>query len=161
MDAQARQEQLGLVVDRQIALTRELLELLQSEKAALLGTDPEALQSLAVTKEMRLREIASLEQERQSLLGRGGPATGARAALERSLNNHGMGGALQQRWQQLCEMLALCRDANATNGAIIHLRQRHVRQALNVIRGGRADELTYGPAGSPVGLPPSRGLARV
>lgn len=163
MDERVLQERLSEVVDRQIALSGRLLDILQTEKAALIGTDPEALQQIAARKEATLREMAGLEQERQALLGvPQDTVSGLHATLPREQQGAPrMTGPLSQRWRQLGEMLAICRDANATNGAIVNLRQRHIRQALNVIRGGRADDLTYGPAGSPVGLPASRGLARV
>jgi flagellar biosynthesis/type III secretory pathway chaperone len=163
MDERALEEQLAQVIDRQMAVTRSLLDILQTEKAALIGTDPDVLQQIAARKETTLRELAAYEQQRQSLLGTANVATSGTdlRALQRDMAAINPGGPLSQRWQELCELLGLCRDANATNGAIVNLRQRHIRQALNVIRGGRADDLTYGPAGSPTGVPASRGLARV
>ena len=52
-----------------------------------------------------------------------------------------------------------CREANEVNGAIVGLKQRQIRQLLNVLRTGREDDLTYGRGGR-TQSGTARGLAR-
>jgi flagellar biosynthesis/type III secretory pathway chaperone len=131
-DARRRLEDL---LDREIEAAHALAATLASEKAALTGDSPEAVEQKAAEKIRVLAAIEGLEEERRMLcanpLGSGIAATVA------------------ERWRALMAVMAGCRTANEVNGHIIHVRQHQIRQLIDIVRGGPA--ITYDPQGKVFG----------
>ncbi|MHB8474819.1 MAG: flagellar export chaperone FlgN [Steroidobacteraceae bacterium] len=50
----------------------------------------------------------------------------------------GIAALAAERWGALMKLMAGCRIANEINGHIIHVRQRQVRQLIDIVRGGAA-----------------------
>lgn len=141
------------VLDRELAAGTLLLDALDGERACLVGGEPDALESAVATKERLLAELHRLEAERHAALAAlGFPAD--RAGVTACLQAHedpnyrddaSRAGPAAARWRRLLAVTAQLRDANERNGTIVGLRSRRVREALNVLRTGRPDSLTYGP----------------
>jgi flagellar biosynthesis/type III secretory pathway chaperone len=127
-DARRRLEDL---LDREIELARALSATLDSERTALTGTSPAAVEQIAAEKIRVLATIEKLEQERRSLCP--SPAAMKVAA------------SVVERWSALMQLMAGCRIANEVNGHIIHVRQHQIRQLLDIVRGGPS--ITYDPQG--------------
>jgi flagellar biosynthesis/type III secretory pathway chaperone len=127
-DARSRLED---VLDREIELAHALADTLASERTALTGTSPEAVEKTAAEKVRVLATIEKLEEERRSLCN-------SPAALK-------SGTSVVERWHALLELMAGCRTANEVNGHIIHTRQHQIRQLLEIVRGGPS--ITYDPQG--------------
>jgi flagellar biosynthesis/type III secretory pathway chaperone len=127
-DARRRLED---VLDREIEVARDLAVTLAAEQTALTGDSPQAVEQKTAEKLRLLETIETLETERRELCA--------------SPNGAGLAAAVADRWRALMELVAGCRTANEVNGHIIHVRQHHVRQLIDVIRGGPA--ITYNPQG--------------
>ena len=163
MDAQSL-KQLIAVLDQQTLAAQALTELLARERSLLTGTDAAAVEAAAAEKATLLNRIEALETDRRRVLAIAGRGAGA-AEMERLCR--GLPGAppaavlgqVSDRWHRLVELMEQCREANEVNGAIVGLKQRQIRQLLNILRTGREDELTYGPGGL-ARSSAARGLAR-
>jgi flagella synthesis protein FlgN len=127
-DARRRLEDL---LDREIELARVLASTLEAEKNALTGESPEAVEKNAAEKIRVLESIEKLEQERRVLC--------------ESPMSPGIAATVAERWRQLMELMAGCRNANEVNGHIIHVRQHQIRQLIDIVRGGPS--ITYDPQG--------------
>ncbi len=127
-DARRRLEDL---LDREIELARALSATLDSERTALTGTSPAAVEQIAAEKIRVLATIEKLEEERRSLCP--SPAAMKVAA------------SVVERWGALMQLMAGCRIANEVNGQIIHVRRHQIRQLLDIVRGGPS--ITYDPQG--------------
>ena len=164
MDAQSL-KQLIAVLDQQMLAAQALTEMLSRERALLTGVDAAAVEAAAAEKATLLNRIESLETDRRRVLaiaGRGASGT----EMDRICRASAAGAppsTLQQqvgeRWHQLIGVMERCREANEVNGAIVGLKQRQIRQLLNVLRTGREDDLTYGRGGR-TQSGTARGLAR-
>ncbi len=128
-DAHRRLEE---ILDREIEVAQSLALTLATEKAALTGDSPTAVEAQAAEKLRLFGLLESMDKERRALWQ--APPEGA-----------GLATGLAMRWRGLMDLMAGCRAANEVNGHIIHVRQHQIRQLLDVVRG--ATPLTYGPQG--------------
>jgi flagellar biosynthesis/type III secretory pathway chaperone len=161
---------LNSLLDRQIAVGNSLLSALESEKGTLTGFDLAALADSTAEKERLAADFDRLDADRRRLLARlgYGPARSDMVALIRAAEDPAyredarQAGPLAGRWRRLVAIAERCRDANERNGLIVSMQSRRVTKTLNVLRTGRADELTYGPAGGAPSLAvAARALGRV
>lgn len=127
-DARRRLEDL---LDREIELARVLAATLATEKTALTGDSPEAVEKNASEKVRVLESLEKLEEERRALCA--APAS------------PGIAATVVERWGRLMELMASCRSANEVNGHIIHVRRHQIRQLIDIVRGGPS--ITYDPHG--------------
>ena len=154
------------VLDREIAAGTRLLAALEHERTVLAGGDAGALEDAVAAKERLLAEFDALEAERRrtlATLGHGPDRAGMTDCLRAFedpayTDDAARVGPVAARWRRLLALAAQLRDSNERNGTIVSLRSRRVRAALNVLRTGRPDELTYGPAGP--GAPARRAIGR-
>lgn len=122
-----------------------LLDVLQQERVALAGQASSDVQTLFDRKAEladRLDRLESIRRERWP----GDPDALLRAAAP----------AMAERWREYVTTLADCREINAISGRLVQARQRHVRDALALLR-GTADgaDATYDASGArPDGLDP-------
>jgi flagellar biosynthesis/type III secretory pathway chaperone len=119
------------LLDREIALARELAATLAAEQLALTGQSAAAVEQNAAEKIRVLESIEKLEEERRALCA--------------SPLSAGIAATVVERWRALMELMAGCRTANELNGHIIHVRQHQIRQLIDIVRGGPS--ITYGPQG--------------
>jgi flagellar biosynthesis/type III secretory pathway chaperone len=147
---------LNPLLDRQLAAGNALLSALETERAALAGFDVAALEQSTADKDRLVAEFDRLDGDRQRLCARlgFGPARADMVALIRAAEDPAYredsrrAGPLAGRWRRLVAIAERCRDANERNGLIVSMHSRRVVKALNVLRTGRADDLTYAPAGA-------------
>jgi len=119
------------LLDREIALARDLAATLAAEQLALTGQSAAAVEQNAAEKIRVLESIEKLEEERRALCA--------------SPLSAGIAATVVERWRALMELMAGCRIANEVNGHIIHVRQHQIRQLIDIVRGGPS--ITYGPQG--------------
>jgi flagellar biosynthesis protein FlgN len=160
---------LNTLLDREILIGNALLHALESEKGTLTGFDLAALERTTAEKERLVEEFDRLDADRRRLVARlgFGPSRADMVALIRAAEDPAyredsrQAGPLATRWRRLVSIAERCRDANDRNGLIVSMHSRRVTQTLNILRTGRADELTYGPGrGGATGYA-SRALGRV
>lgn len=154
------------LLDREIAAGARLLAALDHERAVLAGADAGALEDAVAQKERLLAEFDTVEADRRralAALGHGPDRAGMADCLRRledpGYTDDGRRAApVAARWHRLLALAAQLRESNERNGLVVSLRSRRVREALNVLRTGRPDALTYGP--TPTGAPGRRALGR-
>lgn len=113
-----------------------LLDHLMTERRALAADDPAALPAIFDTKAELATALEDLEQQRRDLCARElGTAIPAAPVFRALLAN-----SSQDAWDRYCDVLRECREANAVNGRLARARQRHVRRALDVLRGEQLDD---------------------
>ena len=159
-------QRLAELLDREIAAGTRLLAALDHERSVLGGQDTGALEGAVAAKERLLADFDAVEADRRAALAAlgHGPDRAGMAECLRRLEDPGYDDAAARhapvaaRWQRLLALVARLRDTNERNGLIVSLRSRRVREALNVLRTGRPDALTYGP--TPAGAPARRALGR-
>jgi len=147
-DATACAGALETVIREALATAQRLESALATERAALEQRDAAALHEAGAGKQELLSRLDELDGRRRRLLAdHGYPADqgGVEAVLAGCAPAHALGGV----WRELAETAGRCRDANAANGAIVHLRQRQIGRALDVLRGApEGTAPVYGADGS-------------
>jgi len=160
---------LNTLLDRQIVVGNALLAALEAERGALTGFDLAALEASTTEKDRLVGEFDRLDGDRRRLIARFGYGPGRADMVEliRAVEDRGyredarQAGPLAARWRRYVTIAERCRDANERNGLIVSMQSRRVTKTLNVLRTGRADELTYGPAGGAGHGYGARALGRV
>ncbi|WP_405241355.1 flagella synthesis protein FlgN [Lentisalinibacter salinarum] len=147
-DATACAGALETVIREALAITQRLESALAAERAALEQRDAERLQNAGAGKQKHLSRLDDLDETRRRLLADHGyppDQGGVEAVLADCAPAHPLDGL----WRQLGDVAGRCRDANAANGAIVHLRQRQIGRALDVLRGApEGTAPVYGADGS-------------
>jgi flagellar biosynthesis/type III secretory pathway chaperone len=159
-------QSLSDALDRQLAIGARLLAALGHERERLAGGDAAALETAVADKERLLAEFEAAEAGRRDALralGYGADRASVLACLRAFedpayTDDAARVGPVAARWRRLLALGTQLRDGNERNGMIVSLRSRRVREALNVLRTGRRDELTYGPVR--VGAPAGRAIGR-
>lgn len=133
-DATACAGALETVIREALATGQRLETALAAERAALEERDASALQEAGASKQEHLGRLDALDGQRRRLLAEHGypeDQGGVEQVLAGCRPAHPLAGL----WRELGEVAGRCRDANAANGAIVHLRQRQIGRALDVLRG--------------------------
>jgi flagellar biosynthesis/type III secretory pathway chaperone len=134
--------QLEDLLDRELELARRLTTVLAAERAALVGTAPDAVTAAAGEKCAILNLLEKLEAERRELCA---DTQQALPPLRSATPAQSVPHTVAERWRSLMDLMSGCRTANEINGQIIHVRQSQTRQLIDILRGGPA--VTYGPRG--------------
>ncbi len=122
------------VIREALQAARQLESALAEERGALEQRDAAALDETAARKQEHLARLETLDGRRRRLLAEHGyPADqgGVETLIAACPSAHPLTGL----WKALGEIAGRCRDANTTNGAIVHLRQRQIARALDALRG--------------------------
>jgi flagella synthesis protein FlgN len=123
---------LRTVLDEMSATTTQLINILDEERQALECADSKALNRSGEAKQMLLRRLEQLDVERLHLSNTGNDATQQTDSI----------------WRDLLKTLAVCRDKNQRNGALVNQRLTQVRRALSVLTGNDSQASTYGQNGA-------------
>jgi flagellar biosynthesis/type III secretory pathway chaperone len=138
-DSRSRLEEL---LDHEIEAARALESALATERSALTGSSPAAVEDCAARKVELLGTIEKMEAERRSLA----------AAADQPLPGSGLprdgqvATSVAERWDLLMSLMKDCRSSNEINGYIINTRRGQIQKLLGVVRGA-ASPLTYNPQG--------------
>jgi len=155
-------QRLRALLDQQRDVSRELLQILAREHAALSGNDLQGLETILAVKQQNMDQLEALSRQFMELTRRHSPPhkDGMIASL-RHCDPQGTWG-LETLWRELEGLLTQCRDKNNTNGKIIALSHRQVQQALAILRNGElAGDSCYSPTGNRPAAASSRTLGKV
>jgi flagellar biosynthesis/type III secretory pathway chaperone len=140
---------------------RQMLALLEEERAVLAGEEPWRLESLAAEKTAQVRALDLYAGRRRALLERCGvPATPA--GLAACFTAAGAPGRrLAEVWREVASLAMEARDGNELNGKLIQMRLSHVQGRLASLDAAIGTERIYGADGRTRALPGSRVLGQI
>lgn len=120
--------------------------LLDEERDALAANDTE---SLSVSADRKRRCVGTLENLNKARLEMSDACGFGKSpeAVFRLITVCADEPSLSESWQEFLDVIRECSEANAGNGAIIHVRQEQIKGALNLLRAEHTDGSTYGPNG--------------
>lgn len=149
-------QQLASSLRAEVAAVTTVLQILEAEQEALRQRDPERIEQCAADKDRALRQLAALQQDRQSLFQHTAPGSRLGELVSR-LDNRAETGPLQAQLVHLGEQ---CEALNAANGALIERLQQHARSALNILRGSDNSPDLYSGSGETTHLDDRHSLGR-
>lgn len=133
-------------LNEEIALTAELVGILQQEQAHLVAADINGLVAITEQKSRVVSGISELTLQRYSRLARSGYKAmegGMRAWLDATTPHDT---ECEHAWGELLKLAQSVKSLNNTNGILIGKHMAYNQSALNVLRGTRASGF-YGPDG--------------
>ena len=126
----------------------ELLKCLETERAALIAHDGQALDACVAHKQALCASIAEGFAAAPELT----------AELQRAAGGPDGPDELDEDHKTLLELAIAARDYNLVNGKILHRSQQSVREILGILSGKSLDGL-YGQSGQQSAVPASGGQA--
>ncbi|MDH3440595.1 MAG: flagellar protein FlgN [Gammaproteobacteria bacterium] len=133
-------------IDESIQNALELRRLLQEEREALERKDTLSLSDTAIQKRRCCNRLEELDKARTDISKSSGFGVnpGEIAKLAARCDDSAL---LTQSWDRFLQVAHECSDMNSGNGAIIRVRQKQIKGAINLLRDGSTDTDTYGPNG--------------
>ena len=142
------------ILQQQRDTAQRLSQILAREHEAISGNKLQELETILAAKQQCMAELEAASQEFIALAQGQSPdrKTDMTATLRR-IDPQGTVG-LVVLWRQVEKLLSQCRHSNTVNGKIININQRHIQQALSILRSGElGTESCYSPTGAhPAGL---------
>ena len=135
MNAQAQAElndALHNVVADMHSATAQLITTLEEEREALLNADVSGLNCAGEAKQLLMRRLEHLDEERLHLSS-ASPKSAA---------------SVQPSWNELLKSLTACKNKNYQNGTLVGQRLQQVRRALAVLTSNNSDGGTYNHSGT-------------
>lgn len=119
----------------------ELKPLLEQERQALTGHDPERVERIAADKLALLRQLEQSVQARDRLQAAAGlgPGIDAGRRLVLAVSDK----ALERDWNALDALAREVAQLNEDNGRLVQQAQRDARNALGILTGRAAQDDTY------------------
>lgn len=142
-------QELKDILQLQRDIAYQLLQTLSQEFAALSGNNLQELETTLSAKRELIRQIEERSQDFLAWVDQ--TAGGDKKLIYKYLRDKDPQGTwgLAALWRQVDELLSQCRHQNSTNGKTVSLSQRHVRQALEILRsGGQDPQSCYNPTGT-------------
>jgi flagellar biosynthesis/type III secretory pathway chaperone len=119
-------DSLSLILSEQIRCAEAMLGTLSRENEALVAGDADELNAAGAEKARLVEALEALETERRNLA----------AVIEATFK--GETATAGSQWQTLLELVAECKRANQSNGALVRARGEQVRAALGIVRGAES-----------------------
>jgi flagellar biosynthesis/type III secretory pathway chaperone len=146
VDTEVCREHLGTLLTEEIAVLRELEDLLKREHEVLGAKNVAAIERTAVVRQQMMGDLARTEEQRRSLCTMHG-YTPDWLGLESLMQWCDPEGTLLPRLRECARRATQCRDLNDKNGILVAARLKHVEGALTALTGGANLAVTYGPKG--------------
>lgn len=127
------------------ALATQLLSLLESEQAALMSFEVDAMEALLEEKFQLLTNLSQCSKQRYQALAENGfeaNESGMKRWLSQNLNAQ-----LHSSWQSFQHTLSRSKEANSVNGILVTKQFTRNQQMLNALQGPNAAAKFYGPNG--------------
>lgn len=142
MTPDACQFSMSLLLRQETDLTRQLLELLDREFAAITNRDFPAFEQLINEKSMCIEQLDLLEQERIALTESAGYKPGPDGMLY-FLQWCDPQKNISPRWDGLLGLAGQCRDRNRRNHQLVEMCSQNTRDVLRILRGEEPGATTY------------------
>ncbi len=136
-------KQLADVIGTSVLQAMGLRESLVEEKSALERQDVDALDAAVSAKVRCVNDLAALDRKRSGICARAGFDAGPEQ-MQAVMTWCDEGSVIANAWDELMAIAADCNALNMTNGAIIRVREQHIRSSLSILRGQAPANDTYG-----------------
>ncbi len=146
MHNEGNRHPLETTLTQEVECTRQLLDCLESERAALVERDLDALEVTTRRKFDCSQQLEQLETRRGTLIESMG-FENTPDNLQRCFKTLPCADRLLQLWGQVLENIQSCQTSNLTNGSILESGRQHVEQALCVLRGQTGAPAVYAQDG--------------
>jgi len=130
------QQQLVLLLQREINQVQHLMHELEQEYAALAEQHTASLEDIVRKKQETIRELERIGQQRDTLLASMNTTT--EEQLKLALHGSSTPSADKQLsvlWNELVLLAEKCQEMNRINGSIVELVSRQSRHALEILHG--------------------------
>ena len=136
-------------LEKQQALTKQLLNLLKQEYKTLNTNYVDPLDEIIRDKQPLIVELNALNQHWLSLIAAESVETSPEG-IEKFLKSYDKANstALLNQWLDLQTMAKDCQKTNTVNGTIIALRYQSTQQTLSILKGQMPGDSTYDPQGN-------------
>jgi len=131
-----KQQELVLLLQREINQVRQLMHELEEEYAALAEQHTATLEDIVRKKQQTIRDLERIGQQRENLLASMNTTTDEQ--LKRAMHARGNTSASDQTavlWNELVLLAEKCQEMNRINGSIVELVSRQSRHALEILHG--------------------------
>ena len=135
------------LLEQDINTSRQLLEVLEQEFAALNERKLEQLQQLLDKKQPLLMQLNQNAGTRSTIMRKQG-VSADRQGFEQLAAQSAVGEQLRHNHSTLNDLIERCQSANMRNGRLIRANQTSVNSALNIIRGSGNEPSLYDKSGS-------------
>ena len=125
---------------------QQLLEKLRQEHSVLSSGETERLDQIVTEKKSLILLIDSSMEGVNRLLSEQG-FTANKAGLDSLLQTLPDSTPLHRQWEKLQHFVAACQEKSDINSGIVTLKQRHVRQAIDILKGNPSNENIYDKQG--------------
>ena len=159
MFTQEQRHTLAELFAAELLSTQELLRTLELEHDVLVRGNADELEAISVQKSEQMQQMQQQLASRDRFLERCGLPTG-KPGTDRFISDMSPDAALAALWSELLAIVERLQQRNEVNGGMVALGQRHARQALDILTGQAAADLTYGPEGDQQQTTKSQSLAR-
>jgi len=146
MHNEGNRHPLETTLTQEVECTRQLLDCLESERAALAARDLDALEATTRSKFDCSKQLEALEAQRGTLIESLG-FENTPDNLQTCFKTLPCADRLLQLWGQVLENIQSCQTSNLTNGSILESGRQHVEQALCVLRGQTGAPAVYAQDG--------------
>lgn len=146
MDNEGNRHPLEITLSQEVECSRQLLDCLESERAALLKRDLESLEITTNRKFDCSQQLEQLETRRGALIKSLG-FENTPGKLPQCFATLPCAEQLSRLWEQLLENIESCQTHNLTNGGILEAGRQHVEQALGILRGQTGAPSVYAQDG--------------
>ncbi len=141
-------QQLYSVLRAEQTVASQLLEILTTERLALIEAESNTIADMNSQKQPLLAQLEQLARQRESILQSDGFSPG-KEGLEAFIANQPTREAAQLEavMKQLRVAAQACRDNNQINGGIVNVNRQYLHKAMSVLRGQETSVASYGPGG--------------
>jgi len=135
-------------MDEELRQTAQLRLILVEEQEAVKTKNIDAMNGTLTRKLEVLEKLEKLDTERKSLLQQAGYES-SKSGFESLLQTTASSDVLMEKWHELEQEMAECRELHQINTQILEIGQRQVQQVLGVLLGNQGEEVdTYDQTGS-------------
>lgn len=134
------------LLTKQTSLAQKLLDKLTDEHEVLSSNDSDSLDRVVEQKQVLMQQLETgMTTINHALSEQGFSAdiSGLDSLLQQLPENT----PLHRQWHKLQELAKQCQEKNMVNGGIVCLKQRHIRQALDILTGNQSSKNTYDKQG--------------
>jgi flagella synthesis protein FlgN len=146
MHSEGNRHPLEIVLTEEVECSRQLLDCLEAERAALIERDLDTLETTTRRKFDCSQQLNQLETRRGALVESLG-FKNSPANLQHCFKTLPCADRLSSLWQQILGNIESCRASNLSNGSILESGRQHVEQALCILRGQTGTPSVYAQDG--------------